>query len=177
VIALYSGNMGGKQGLEVLAEVARLCSAVAFVFCGNGAGRADLVARCQGLPNVRFIDLQPAGRLPDLLATADIHLLPQRADAADLVMPSKLTGMLASARAVLATAHPGTELANVVQTCGLVVPPENPAALAQALHTLAGDPVLREQLGAAGYTYALAHLDREAVLQRFEGDLVALVAR
>ena len=65
----------------------------------------------------------------------------------------------------------------MVQTCGLVVPPEDAAALAQALQTLAGDPVLREQLGAAGYTYALAHLDRDAVLQRFEGDLVALVAR
>ena len=177
VVALYSGNMGGKQGLEVLAELARLCGMgeptympntalahvipagaatdsiakkleapptppVVFVFCGNGAGRADLVARCQGLPNVRFIDLQPAERLPDLLATADIHLLPQRADAADLVMPSKLTGMLASARAVVATAHTGTELATVVQTCGLVVPPEDAAALAQAVRTLAQNPAL-----------------------------------
>ena len=70
VVALYSGNMGGKQGLELLADVARLCSEVAFVFCGNGAGRADLVARCAGLPNVRFLDLQPLERLPDLLATA-----------------------------------------------------------------------------------------------------------
>ena len=78
VMALYSGNMGGKQGLELLADVAQLCSEVAFVFCGNGAGRADLVARCAGLTNVRFLDLQPAERLPNLLATADIHLLPQK---------------------------------------------------------------------------------------------------
>lgn len=197
VVALYSGNMGGKQGLEVLAEVAKLSAAAAagarqegwaaeqnalppspvmFVFCGNGAGRADLVARCQGLPNVRFIDLQPAERLPDLLATADIHLLPQRADAADLVMPSKLTGMLASARAVVATAHVGTELATVVQTCGLVVPPEDPAALAQAVRTLAADPALRARLGAAGYAYAQAHLDRNAVLQRFEADAQDLLS-
>ncbi len=146
-----------------------------FVLCGNGAGRADLVARCQGLTNVRFLDLQPAERLPDLLATADIHLLPQRADAADLVMPSKLTGMLASARAVVATAHTGTELANVVQTCGLVVPPEDPAALAQAIHTLALDAALRERLGAAGFAYTQAHLDREAVLQRFEADVEQLI--
>jgi colanic acid biosynthesis glycosyl transferase WcaI len=148
---------------------------VAFVFCGNGAGRADLVARCAGLANVRFMDLQPAQRLPDLLATADIHLLPQRADAADLVMPSKLTGMLASARAVVATAHVGTELATVVQTCGLVVPPEDPVALAQAVRTLAADPVLREQLGASGYLCAQAHLDRDAVLQRFEADVAEVL--
>jgi colanic acid biosynthesis glycosyl transferase WcaI len=205
VVALYSGNMGGKQGLEVLADVARLCLAAAlsykqnqplahmrkaqaaidfeatlpqivFVFCGHGAGRADLVARCAGLPNVRFLDLQPAQRLPDLLALADIHLLPQRADAADLVMPSKLTGMLASARPVVATAHAGTELATVVQGCGLVVPPENPAAFAQAIQTLAANPAQRASLGAAGLAYAQAHLDRDAVLARFEADLLALLA-
>lgn len=209
VVALYSGNMGSKQGLEVLAEVARLCldadadlvpnmpstltqkaqaathsiatqstdqatPSVVFVFCGNGAGRADLVARCAGLPNVRFMDLQPVDRLPDLLATADIHLLPQRADAADLVMPSKLTGMLASARAVVVTAQMGTELASVVQACGLVVPPEDARAFAEAVRTLAQDSALRQQLGAAGYAYAQAHLDRESVLHGFESDLLSL---
>ncbi len=90
-------------------------------------------------------------------------------------MPSKLTGMLASARPVVATAHPGTDLALVVQTCGLVVPPENAAALAQALQTLAADPALRESLGAAGYLYAQAHLDSAAVLGRFESDLRMVV--
>lgn len=176
-VALYSGNMGGKQGLEVLAEAAKLSAAteVTFVFCGNGAGRADLVSRCQGLSNVRFLDLQPAERLPDLLATADIHLLPQRADAADLVMPSKLTGMLASARPVVATAHAGTELANVVQACGLVVPPEDAAAMAAAVQSLAADAALRLRLGAAGFAYAQAHLDREAVLRKFEADVLELL--
>ncbi|MGB4584768.1 MAG: glycosyltransferase WbuB [Rhodoferax sp.] len=175
VVALYSGNMGGKQGLEVLADVARLCPEVVFVFCGNGAGRADLVARCQGLANVLLMELQPVERLPDLLAMADIHLLPQRADAADLVMPSKLTGMLASARPVVATAKPGTELANVVQACGLVVPPEDALAFADALKSLAADPELRERLGGAGFLYAQAHLDKEAVLAKFEADLLGLV--
>jgi colanic acid biosynthesis glycosyl transferase WcaI len=111
VVALYSGNMGGKQGLEILAQTATLLrdvSDVVFVFCGNGAGRDDLLAQCAGLSNVRFLDLQPAERLSELLAMADIHLLPQRADAADLVMPSKLTGMLASARPLVATARVAT---------------------------------------------------------------------
>ena len=178
VVALYSGNMGRKQGLELLAEVATLCldsaSAIVFVFCGNGAGRADLEARCQGLANVRFMDLQPAERFPDLLATADIHLLPQRADAADLVMPSKLTVMLASARPVVATAHPGTELANVVQSCGLVVLPDDPQAMTHAVLALARDPALRERLGASGYLYAGANLDKNAVLSKFEAELLAL---
>lgn len=181
LVALYSGNMGNKQGLEVLAEVARLLSnepRIQFVLGGSGSGRADLQARCAGLPNVRFLDLQPLERLNDWLGLADVHLLPQRADAADLVMPSKLTGMLASGRAVLATAMPGTELSRVVTddaACGLVVPPENPAAMAEALRALAADPARRAAMGASGRRYAEAELSRDAVLRRFETQLLALV--
>ena len=119
------------------------------------------------------MDLQPAEQLADLLALADIHLLPQRADAADLVMPSKLTGMLASARPVVATARPGTELAGVVASCGLVVSPEDPAAMTAAVVMLAAHPELRASLGAAGRGHALKHMDREAVLLRFEAMLLA----
>ncbi|ABM38476.1 glycosyl transferase, group 1 [Polaromonas naphthalenivorans CJ2] len=185
VVALYSGNMGGKQGLELLADVAKLClaqaapahTAIIFVFCGNGAGRDDLMRRCAGLPNVHFLELQPIERLNELLAMGDVHLLPQRADAADLVMPSKLTGMLASGRPVLATAHPGTELALVVQGCGVVVPPEDPSAMALAMQALAANSILRKQLGEAGRVYALAHLDREAVLRKFESALMAVTSK
>ena len=146
-----------------------------FVFCGNGAGRDDLVTLCDDLPNVQFIDLQPLERLGDLLAMADIHLLPQRADAADLVMPSKLTGMLASGRPVVATAHAETGLAKVVAACGLVVLPEQPQAFADAIYTLVQDAALRVRLGNEGRVYAEANLDRDAILQRFEAELINLL--
>lgn len=109
--------------------------------------------------------------LGELLAMADIHLLPQGADAADLVMPSKLTGMLASGRPVVATANAGTELASVVADCGLVVSPEKPKVFADAIRLLANDAALRARLGASGRAYAEAHLDRDAVLGKFEVDL------
>jgi colanic acid biosynthesis glycosyl transferase WcaI len=144
---------------------------VVFVFCGNGAGRADLVALCAGLTNVRFMDLQPMERLGELLEFADIHLLPQRADAADLVMPSKLTGMLASGRPVVATAHINTELASVVAGCGVVVPPEEPELFFNAIIKLANDFPLRVTLGAAGRAYAEEHMDRDAVLTAFETEM------
>ena len=118
VVALYSGNMGNKQGLDILADVARLLQdephASSSCWVAMARDGPDLQARCAGLRNVRFLDLQPLERLNDWLGLADVHLLPQRADAADLVMPSKLTGMLASGRAVLATALPDTELCRVV---------------------------------------------------------------
>ena len=182
-VALYSGNMGAKQGLEGLAAAAKKLQghpSVKFVFCGDGAGRDDLVSRCAGMPNVCFLPLQPLERLGELLGLADIHLLPQRADAADLVMPSKLTGMLASGRAVIATAAPQTELSQVIAQraqCGLVVPPENAEALAQAIVALAEDPDRRARMGANSRAYAERELDRQAVLLRFEAGLRACVAK
>lgn len=179
VLVLYSGSMGNKQGIEVLAQVARLLAAptdIHFLFCGNGPSRERLVAACEGLARVHFLDLQPAERLNELLGSADIHVLPQRADAADLVMPSKLGSMLASGRAVVATAHPGTELANVLEGRGVLVPPGNARALARAIARLAGAPQQRAALGAAGRAYAEAELDEAAILRRFERALIDCVA-
>jgi colanic acid biosynthesis glycosyl transferase WcaI len=174
VVALYSGNMGGKQGLEIMAEAARMLTDqrnLHFVFCGNGAGKADLVRLVDGGSNVRFLDLQPMEQLNDLLGLADIHLLPQRAQAADLVMPSKLTGMLASGRAVVATAHANTELGKVVRSCGMVVAPGDATAFAEAIRKLALDPMRRQALGAAGRRYAESHLGMDGILKRFVADV------
>lgn len=185
VVALYSGNMGGKQGLEILAEVARIiqeknCKNIQFVFCGNGAGRADLEQACLGLNNVIFLELQPFERLGELLGLADIHLLPQRADAADLVMPSKLTGMLASGRSVIATAAIDTELGHVISKaakCGLIVEPENGYAFAEAIIKLAHDGDSRAVFGKNGRMYAENELSKDKILRKFESDLVDLISK
>ncbi|GAB3355347.1 WcaI family glycosyltransferase [Lysobacter tyrosinilyticus] len=178
VVALYSGNMGLKQGLELLGDAARALagqSNLYFVFGGEGPARAALESACAGLPNVRFLGLQPTERLCDWLGLADIHLLPQRADVADLVMPSKLTGMLASGRAVLATALPGTGVATALEHSGMVTPPADIAAFVSALRALANDSQHRSALGAAARTQALATLSRDAILGTFESQLMGLV--
>jgi len=179
VVALYSGNMGAKQGLELLADTAQLLkdqAGLEFIFCGNGAGRAELMKRCEGLANVRFMDLQPVERLGDLLGLADIHLLPQRADAADLVMPSKLTGMLSSGRPVVAGAREQTELGMAASECGIAVPPDDPKAFADAVRTLATQPALRRDLGLRARAFAEQRFDRDAVLAQFERDLHDCIA-
>ncbi|VTU35667.1 putative glycosyl transferase [Variovorax sp. PBL-H6] len=180
VVALYSGNMGAKQGLELLSEMALMLKdqpGLEFVFCGNGAGRAALMKRCESLANVRFLDLQPVERLGDFLGLADIHLLPQRADAADLVMPSKLTGMLSSGRPVVAGAHPQTELGKVTAECGIAVPPDDARSFADAVLSLALQPERRRELGLKARAVAEARFDRDAVLAQFEHDLLACVAK
>ncbi len=178
-VALYSGNMGEKQGLEVVLDAAAQLAHerdLVFLMCGEGGARARLEARAAGLKNVRWLPLQPADRLNALLNVADVHLLPQRADAADLVMPSKLTGMLASGRPVLATAHPGTGLANVVNECGIVTAPGDAAQFARALRELKRHAIARRALGSAARRYAEQHLHKEAVLAKFEAALLGCVA-
>ncbi|KAI3591377.1 Glycosyl transferase, group 1 [Cupriavidus sp. U2] len=179
VVALYSGTIGAKQGIEILAEAAehlRERENLHFVFCGEGAGVEDLRMRCKGLPRIHFLPLQPWADFSALLAAADIHLMPQRADAADLVLPSKLAAMLASGKPVVATAAPATELGKLVIQCGIVVEPGDSLALAEAIVTLADDPLRSRMLGAAGKAWAEAHLDRDAVLATFEEALLRLHA-
>jgi colanic acid biosynthesis glycosyl transferase WcaI len=177
-ILLYSGNMGAKQGLESLAPLAESFSddpRVHFLFCGDGAFRKRLESLVAHHPNVTMLPLQPRNRLNDLLNAADIHLLPQRASAADLVMPSRLSAMLSSGRPVVATAHPGTQVAMVVEGRGLVVPAGDADALHAAVLRLVDDQQLRLRFGQAARAYAVAHLGKENVLRQFEDDLKILV--
>lgn len=174
LVALYSGNMGDKQGLEVLVDVARGLGddrTIRLVLAGDGAARARLEAEARGLANVTFLPLQPLEKLNELLNLADIHLLPQRADAADLVMPSKLGGMLASGRPVVAGARPGTQVAAAVAGAGLVVPPDDDEAMTEAIRELVAAPGRRAALGRMARERALEQWDRDAILVRFEQKL------
>ncbi|MDR7295727.1 colanic acid biosynthesis glycosyl transferase WcaI [Pelomonas aquatica] len=180
VLVLYSGNMGEKQGLELVIEAARRLQSVPglrFVLAGDGGARPRLMAQAQGLANLQWLPLQPSERLNLMLNAADIHVLPQRADAADLVMPSKLTGMLASGRAVVGTAAADTQLGAVLSQCGVRIEPGDAAALADTLQVLARQPERRDALGAAGRAYAKAELAQDAILLKFESAVRALASR
>lgn len=181
VLVLYAGNMGEKQGLEVVLEAAGLLRGrreIRFVLAGAGAARSRLerAALRMRLGNVRFLPLQPEERLPLLLAAGDIHLVVQRREAADLVMPSKLVNILAAGRPSIATADPGTELHRVLteQDCGLVVPPGDAGELARAILRLADGVDLRARMGSRARAYAEEYLDRERVLSGFEAALAGL---
>lgn len=180
VVALYSGNMAAKQGIEMLGDVARALSTsdapVTFVFCGEGSARGALEASTAGLDNIRLLPLQPLARLPELLGTADIHLLPQRPEAADLVLPSKLAGMLASGRPVVAMAADGTGLAREVQGCGLLTPP-TAEGMAAAVRELASDADLRRTLGQAGRRRAEQRWRQAAIVDDLEARFLAIARR
>jgi colanic acid biosynthesis glycosyl transferase WcaI len=175
LVVLYAGNIGQKQGIEIVLDAARALAdhpRLHFVMVGAGAAVENLKLYAQNLPNVQWLPLQPFELLNDLLNLADIHVLPQRADAADLVMPSKLTGMLASGRAVVGTADLNTQLGSVLQSCGVRVPPGDTDGLVQALIDLANEPQTRYALGRKGRQYALDNMSHTAVLTAFENQLI-----
>ena len=168
-VVLFSGTMGGKQGLMIIPEVARKLAHrhdVIFVMCGDGVIKPQLEAASLGLTNIKFLSLQPFEKLGQLLNIADIHLLPQSPEAADLVLPSKLSGMLASGRAVIATCQSDTEIGRVVSKCGLVVLPDDVEALAKAIEQLVDDEKVRLQFGKQARLYAEENLSLDSVLGR-----------
>jgi colanic acid biosynthesis glycosyl transferase WcaI len=175
MVMLFSGTLSGKQGLMVIPEAARLLQSrkdIVFVVCGDGVMKSELEAAAADLPNVRFMPLQPSARVSDLLGIADIHLLPQSPDAEDLVLPSKLCGMLASGRPVIATCRAGTEISEIVSQCGRVVAPENGPELARAIVALADDPEARVLLGRRARAFAEDHFERDAVLSTMFAPIV-----
>ncbi|HEY1576174.1 MAG TPA: WcaI family glycosyltransferase [Terracidiphilus sp.] len=177
-VCLYSGTMSNKQGLDLIMEAAKLLdkagSTVRFVLCGNGPHKSQLQQLASGSTNVKFLGLQEAKNFADLLNSADVHVIPQRAEAADLVLPSKLGGILASGKPVVVMARPGTGLANEIGNAGLVIPPGDAQALATALDALARDVPLCRTLGAAARKLALSNWDKLTIVGSLEKSLLAL---
>lgn len=175
-VVLYSGNLGEKQGLEVIIDVASQYKErkdVYFLIVGSGGGKEKLeqMVKDAGLTQVRFYPLQPYSKLSALLATADVHLVLQKKSAADLVMPSKLTGILAAGGCSIVTAEPGTSLYTVIKQhdMGILIAPEDTVALQNAI-----DHAINNDLGnykTNARKYAEMYLSKENILKDFEQKL------
>ena len=177
-VVLFSGTMNRKQGLQVLVEAAhrlRHREDIVMLLCGEGEVRQPLQLAAAGLPQVRFMDLRPTHELGALLTLADVHLLPQVRDAADLVLPSKLSGMLASGRPVIAGVESGCEIDGLVRHCGMRVEPESAEGFAAAIEALCDDEAGRLQMGRAARQLAQTRMGRQALLDQLDADLRALV--
>jgi colanic acid biosynthesis glycosyl transferase WcaI len=177
-VALYSGTMSNKQGLDLIVEAARSLdqtgSPIRFVMCGEGPHRTMLQDLAAGLTNMQFLGLQAGETFAELLETADAHLIPQRAEAADLVLPSKLGAIFATGRPVIVMAKPETGLATEVAGAGLIIPPGDVAALAAAIRKLADDPELSDSLGKEARAIALSRWDKASILAGIEQEFRTL---
>ena len=174
-VLLYSGNIGEKQGLECVIEAAgRLAdrTELVFVVVGEGAGKARLLELClqRNLTNVVFAPLQPYDDLPALLASADCHLVIQKRGAADAVLPSKLTNILAVGGNALITADPDTSLGVLCTEypgIATLVEPESVEALVAGIEHVLAMPM--PNTIASGY--ACEFLDKDQILTRFLAEI------
>jgi colanic acid biosynthesis glycosyl transferase WcaI len=170
-VLLHSGNMGLKQGLEVLVETARLAERnVRVVLLGDGNQRAALEEAGRGLDRLEFLAPVADADFPEVLAAADVLAVTQRASVLDMSIPSKLTSYFAAGRPVLASVAAGGGTAEEVlrSGAGVLVAPEDPRALLAALLDLVADRGRVEALGAAGPRYVHDHLGRAAGLARVD---------
>jgi colanic acid biosynthesis glycosyl transferase WcaI len=170
-VLLYSGSMNKKQGLELLVEAMQRLADVpdlVWLLAGEGPSKAQLEAATATMDQVRILPLQPAERLNDWLNLADVHLLPQKAGAADLVLPSKLLGILASGRPLVASSPAGSELGQLAELEGIRVEPEDGAGFAAALRQLLSDVALSQRLGAQARQLVEERYGQEAVLGQLD---------
>ncbi len=154
-VVMYAGNVGFSQPLELMVEAARELQNrddVVFVINGGGSGRPSLERRAEGLSNVRFVDFQPSERLPEVLASADIHVIALRKGLARSSVPSKLYSILAAGRPVLASLDSDTEVTRIIDEsgAGIWVEPEDQELFTGALVDLIDSPQRRDRMGEVG---------------------------
>ena len=172
-LAVYAGAHGRANGLDALLAAAATLHArgehrVRLLLVGDGSEKSRLrsEARLRGLSNVSFLDPMPKRRLASLMAGSQValHCLAPVAEFAEWTAPNKLMDGLAAGLPVVTNA-PGRATRIVSDTiddspCGIAVPPGDPAALADALVTLASDPARRAALGRAARMQAVRRWDR-----------------
>jgi colanic acid biosynthesis glycosyl transferase WcaI len=177
---MHAGNVGLLQDIETFVDAAEGAPEARFVIVGEGANKEPLMerARAKGLDNVVFLPRQPREALSQLLASADAHIVALMPGLAGLMEPSKLYGILAAARPVLAGMEERTEAAQVVarSDCGVVSEPGDPESLVVAVRRLAAlSEEERQEMGRRGREYCEQHCNRRRSTDAYR-DLVLSLA-
>lgn len=169
-VVMYAGNVGLSQPFDLMVEAARRLPEVAFVINGDGAATAWLDEVASTLPNLYRVGYQPAERLPEVLATGDIHLVILKAGLGAVSVPSKTYSVLAAARPVVASIDPDTEVPRLLARAdaGVSLPPDDVEAFVAALTELLADTARQQAMGQRGRALVMAEASPEAVGSAYE---------
>ncbi len=165
---VYAGNFGLAHPLGALIDAAAALPEVAFLLVGDGRGHAAVTTAAGQLPNVRLMPFQPAARLADTLAAADLHVAAMDPRAEGLLVPCKVAGVLAAGRPCLFLGPPGSEAARLIadHACGAVLDPTDGGGLAAAVRAYAADPARCTDEGMRALAVAVGW-DADAAAARF----------
>ncbi|MFP5351563.1 MAG: glycosyltransferase family 4 protein [Actinomycetota bacterium] len=181
-VVMYAGNVGLSQSLDIVLEAAGALAYepdLVFVINGQGAARDELVRKASGMSNVVFVDMQPIERLPEVLSSADMHLVPLKRGLARSSVPSKTYSIMAAGRPVIASVDAGSEVARLVERSegGIAVPPEDAEALTKAIRRLLDAPEEQERMGASGRSFVEGWASPAAVAGSYEALIEELKGR
>ncbi len=184
-VVMYSGtvSISSYMALEQVLEAAKLLAGdpdTLFVIVGEGLKKEALrkKAASLGLKNVAFLPFQPYRDLPDLLASADVLLVPLDKEKSQLSVPSKLYAFMAAGRPILGLADPDSEVATLLREkeCGLAVPPDGAAAVAEAVRTLERSPEKRRVLGGNARGHVVRQFAKDKILGSYDKLLRSMVS-
>ena len=173
-VLMYSGSMNKKQDFDLLIDVIHLLSDLPnlfWFFAGDGPSKSDFLRRTVHLSRVIHLPLQPVDRMNEWLNFADIHLLPQKSGTENLVLPSKLLGIFASGKPVVATSFTGSELGLLVSQAGACTSPGDPTAFADAIRLLINDPHYYFSAGQTARHLVEEYFEKGKVLSFFNQQL------
>jgi glycosyltransferase involved in cell wall biosynthesis len=169
-VLLHAGNLGFYGAWNTLISAARKLTSdgVGLVFVGDGAQRAEIEAAAAGAENIRFLNFFPASKIPSVLAAADAHVITVKRGLEGVVVPSKMYGILAAGKPIVAVAPAETDAASIGVRRGFAVSadPDNSAELVEAVRALAHDPQKINAMSRAARA-AAPDYDRVKELQKF----------
>jgi colanic acid biosynthesis glycosyl transferase WcaI len=182
-VVLYSGNIALTQGLETVVKAAAALQHIpdiAFVIVGEAKGLQRLHMQCQvsSINNVLLLPLQPRNHLPEMLGAADVSLVVQKKNVVSFNMPSKIQVLLASGRALVASVPDNGTAARAIRQSGggVVIPPEDPNALAKTIFNLYKHPEKVKTLGNKSRQYAVEQYTFEQALNQYESLFYSVIA-
>jgi len=169
-VLVHAGNLGFYGAWNTLVTAARLLAneGVGLVFVGDGAQRSQIEAAAAGAGNIRFLEFFPANKIPSVLAAADAHVITVKRGLEGVVVPSKMYGILAAGKPILAVAPKETDAVSLGAQRGFAVAadPDRPAEVVNAVRALASDPKKLKAMGEAARA-AAADYDRVVELKKF----------
>ena len=170
LVIMYSGSLNKKQGVELICNsINKLQYKKNFkwIIACEGPSKKKLIEGTKKFKNVIIMPLQPDNRLMEWLSLADIHLLPQKKEASDFVLPSKLLGIMASGKPVVASANSYSELGLISKKVGIRVDPDNIDDFSEAIVELSNNKELREAYGYRAKLIAKEMYSKEKILRDF----------
>lgn len=174
-VVLYAGNIALTEGLETVIETAvrlKHLPEIVFIIVGEEKAIKNLQSYSQncGADNLKFFPFQPREKLPEILAAANIGLIMQKRNVTIYNMPSKTPVWLASGRPIIASVPLNSPAARAIQQSqgGIIVSPEEPESLAQAILDLYTNPYKAERLGQQGRQFAVDYYSLEQALNQYE---------